>query len=441
MAHIVSTLLEHLKAKIKSRLNDSSKSTTLRVGAENDWPDFSKLDDPLSEFISQDQLSPDEITLLILALAPHIKADFFDNLIQEHFPEPTDFPQFGGVRGKSYRGFMPTAETALFILAGDQFEKRCTFYKLFEESVLFTKTKVLWLEDVPYGEPRMSGALLIAPAFVNLFLLGKIEKPRFSINFPAQLIETKMTWDDLVLNERTTSQIKELENWIKHGQVLFQEWELGARIKPGYRVLFYGAPGTGKTLTATLLGKYTGKDVYRVDLSAIVSKYIGETEKNLANLFSLAENKNWILFFDEADALFGKRTGVKDAHDKYANQEVSYLLQRIESYDGLVILASNFRDNIDEAFIRRFNGVIHFPKPNKYERLRIWNDALPKQLKLGDTVTLDAIAEDFELTGANIVNIIQQTSLKALAANNFTVDKDQLQQTIRAEFTKEGRML
>src|SRR5690606_11585436 len=129
-------------------------------------------------------------------------------------------------------------------------------------------------------------------------------------------------------------------------------WDMRQLIKPGYRTLFYGPPGTGKTLTAMLLGKEFQRNVFRIDLSQVVSKYIGETEKNLEKIFQRAANKEWILFFDEADALFGKRTSVKDAHDRYANQEVSYLLQRVEDFPGLVILASNYKNNIDKAFVR-----------------------------------------------------------------------------------------
>ena len=141
-------------------------------------------------------------------------------------------------------------------------------------------------------------------------------------------------------------------------------------IKKGKGVifLFYGPPGTGKTLTAGLLGNELEIDVYKVDISMVVSKYIGETEKNLELLFARAADKGWILFFDEADALFGKRTGVRDAHDKYANQEVSFLLQRIEDFNGLIILATNMKNNIDDAFIRRFNSIIRFPLPNAEER-------------------------------------------------------------------------
>jgi SpoVK/Ycf46/Vps4 family AAA+-type ATPase len=203
--------------------------------------------------------------------------------------------------------------------------------------------------------------------------------------------------------------------------------------------LFYGPPGTGKTITATLLAKYTGKEVFRIDLSMVVSKYIGETEKNLSTLFDKAENKDWILFFDEADAIFGKRTGVRDAHDKYANQEVSYLLQRIESYNGLVILASNFRNNIDTAFIRRFNAIIYFPAPKAEDRLALWEKSLPSQLKLSKENGLREIAEKYELTGSHIINIVQYLSLTALESRDFVLTKDMMIKGIRREMEKEGK--
>jgi len=179
-------------------------------------------------------------------------------------------------------------------------------------------------------------------------------------DFFAKPITTELTWDDLDLPRDTLSRIHEIEKWIKNSNSLLKKWDMTKRLKSGYRALFYGTSEKQKTLTASLLGRYTNKDVYRIDLSLVVSKYIGETEKNLSALFDRAKNKDWILFFDEADALFGKRTGVKDAHDKYANQEVSYLLQRMEEYAGLAILATNTKEDIDEAFLRRFNSIIRF---------------------------------------------------------------------------------
>jgi SpoVK/Ycf46/Vps4 family AAA+-type ATPase len=212
------------------------------------------------------------------------------------------------------------------------------------------------------------------------------------------------------------------------------------KIKPGYRCLFHGPSGTGKTLTATLLGKYTGKDVFRVDLSTVISKYIGETEKNLSNLFDKAASKDWILFFDEADALFGKRTNIRDAHDKYANQEVSYLLQRIENHPGLIILASNFKSNIDDSFIRRFHSVIYFPFPSVEERLLLWKKSLPSQLKLASSVDLGKVAAMYELSGANIINIVHYISLRALNEAREVVGLDDIAEGIRKEFDKEGKI-
>ena len=242
-----------------------------------------------------------------------------------------------------------------------------------------------------------------------------MSKPRFSAEFPAEYIETQMDWDDLVLHPGTLRQIREIENWIKHNDTLLHDWGMKKRIKPGYRALFYGPPGTGKTLTATLLGKHTGKDVFRIDLSRVVSKYIGETEKNLSRLFDKAENKNWILFFDEADALFGKRTDIRDAHDKYANQEVAYLLQRIESYNGLVILASNQRANIDDAFVRRLQNIIQFPMPRPEERYEIWRKTFPPQIAIADDIDWRHIAARHELTGAGILNVTHFCAVDVLA--------------------------
>ena len=168
----------------------------------------------------------------------------------------------------------------------------------------------------------------------------------------------------------------------------------------------------------------------------VVSKFIGETEKNLSNLFAKAENKDWILFFDEADALFGKRTNVRDAHDKYANQEVSYLLQRVENYDGLVILASNFKSNIDEAFIRRFQTIIHFPLPKMSERLQIWKNAFPEKVKLAPDLQLESAAKKYELSGAEIMNVVQYACLKTLERNDTVIHLKDVSKGIRNVYRK-----
>jgi len=418
---------------IQNRLNEffgQGKTTVVEFDVEI----------PTLQFVDQ-QLTKEEFFALLIALAPHVQPNFFDQIIQQKLPQGGDFPQLGGVRGKQFRGFLPTGETVLFLLAGENLEKRFEVSKLFNENHFFARQRILWLEDAPPGEPKMSGKLVLSEEAHDLLIHGQLSRPKFGVQFPAQLIHTELEWKDLILNDNTARQLKDLEDWIKHGHTLLYDWNMIDRIKPGYKVLFYGPPGTGKTLAATLLGKYTSKDVYKIDLSMVVSKFIGETEKNLSNLFAVAENRDWILFFDEADALFGKRTSVRDAHDKYANQEVSYLLQRVETYKGMVILASNFRDNIDEAFIRRFQSIIYFSKPKEAERLKIWRNSFPNQIQFDASLNLEKTAEQYELTGANIVNVVQQVCLQALARAEMTIGEEDLKKAIQKEFAKEEKML
>ncbi len=395
----------------------------------------------LAHFIRCHEPCSEEFTVLMLALTPHLRPGFFNKLVAEHLPEGGDFPEFGGVKGVNHRGILPTGETAQFILAGGDFEKRLAVQQILGNEHWFARQRILWLDRVPEGEPVMSGRLIVDPEVVELLTLGTVTKPRFSLEFPAELIETEMDWHDLVLHPNTLRQIHEIENWIRHKDTLLHEWGMKKRIKPGYRALFYGPPGTGKTLTATLLGKHTGKDVFRIDLSRMVSKYIGETEKNLSRLFDKAENKNWILFFDEADALFGKRTEIRDAHDKYANQEVAYLLQRIEGYNGLVILASNQRANIDEAFVRRFQTLIHFPMPRPEERYAIWQKTFPPQIAIAEDIDWRHVAERYELTGAGILNVTHFCAVEILAGQSLQLDLKRLEAAILREHVKEGKIV
>lgn len=434
--------IQWLSQVLKHRLMFHFNNDTAWIELENfKPPQIDKEHSLLDRFIIDNELTFEEMAVLLLAIVPHIQPHFLDDVIQNNLGKTGEFPQLGGIRGKQFRGFIPTGETALFLVAGNNLERRFQVMNMFSEDHRFATKKALWLDDATEGEPRMCGKLVVSQEYIELFTLGKVSRPRFGMNFPAQRLETKMEWTDLVLNDQTTQQVKELEAWVKYGDVLLNDWGMSRKLKPGYRVLFHGPPGTGKTLTATLLGKHTGRDVYRIDLSMIISKYIGETEKNLSNLFDRAADKGWILFFDEADALFGKRTGVKDAHDKYANQEVSYLLQRTEDYPGLVILASNFKNNIDEAFTRRFQSFVYFPLPKVSERLELWQKAFPKNITLHENVNLSAISKKYELSGAHIMNVVQYACLQALAKNSTSIKEIDLIRGIENEFLKEGKMI
>lgn len=383
----------------------------------------------------------DEWLVLMLAMVPHIQPSFFESIIAEHLPNGGDFPEFGGVKGSNHRGMLPTGETAQFVIGGNNLERRLAIQHLFADQHFFYQNDVIWLEMVREGEPLMSGRIIVSPEWVNFLLTSTEVKPKFSPDFPAKLVTTKMSWDDLVLHPFTAEQIDDVKRWFRYHHILEADPNLSRKINSGYRVLFHGPPGTGKTLTAGLMGKEFDKDVYRVDLSQIVSKYIGETEKNLSKIFDRAEHKDWILFFDEADALFGKRTNVQSSHDKYANQEVSFLLQRVEDFSGLMVLASNYKANMDEAFLRRFHSIIHFPMPNSQERLKLWKQSLPSTVRHTARLDLTQIAEAHEISGASILNIIQYASLKALSREDKTLHHDDLLNGIRRELRKEEKSM
>jgi AAA+ superfamily predicted ATPase len=393
------------------------------------------------KFVLYNNANREELILLLLSLVPHLYPGFFERIISEQLPNGGDFPEFGGAKSATYRGFLPTGETVLFVLAGTNWAKRADLMYLFSSEHWLVKEKILTLEPVAAAEPRLSGRLVLDAEYIELFTTGNVSLPNLTMRFPAEHLTTQLEWDDLVLSEQTMAQVRELESWVKHNPTLLYDWGMIRQLKAGYRVLFTGPPGTGKTMTATLIGKATNLNVFRIDLSMVVSKYIGETEKNLATLFDKARHKNWILFFDEADALFGKRTNVRDAHDKYANQEVSYLLQQIENYPGLTILATNFKSNIDEAFTRRFHSIIEFSLPKAPERLILWKKSFPPQLALAEDINLTQIAQKYELNGAEIMNIVQYCCIITLTEQKNVLSLDNLLRGIKREYLKEGRML
>ena len=421
----------------------------LHFGHECSYKDVPEVEPPVlnrdesiyGNFVNHYRLSFAERVVFFLSLIPHIKPEILDVFFTQNANNSRDFTEFGRRNGHSYSGFLPTGETALFILAGDNLEKRLSYYEIFDIEHFFHKHSIITLEKTSEIEPELSGFLTLSKEIIDLVTTGHIRKPMFGIDFPARRIETQLEWNDLVLDQVTMDQVLEIKAWIDYGNVLLDDLELGRKIKPGYRSLFYGASGTGKTFTATLLGKVTGHEVYRIDLSLVVSKYIGETEKNLEKVFQKAENKDWILFFDEADALFGKRTSVHDAHDKFANQEISYLLQRVEDYPGVVILASNIRSNIDDAFSRRFQSIIYFPMPKQAERLRLWKNGFSEKTSFEKDINLNEIASKHEMSGGGIMNVVRYATLMALKRNSTKIKLNEIQDGIKKEFQKQGKTL
>jgi len=404
-------------------------------------PEYEADESVYSNIVTYYQMNFDERLILALALAPHIQPHLLDIFFVKNSTYDRGFTEIGGTKGQNHGGFIPTGETAAFIIAGMDLEKRFKLIHIFSEDHFFKKFKLLDLIHVQPNEPFLSGVLTVAPEYLSYFTSGVSHKPDYGINFPAKLISTNLDWSDLVLEDNILEEVNEIRDWIEYGYTLLNDWGMNKKIKPGFRTLFFGPPGTGKTLTASLLGKSSGLDVYRIDLSMVVSKFIGETEKNLANVFDQAQNKNWILFFDEADALFGKRTQTSSSNDRHANQEVSYLLQRVEDFPGVVILATNLKANLDDAFSRRFQSMIFFPMPGPEQRKRLWKQAFSAQCILESELNLDEIAQKYEMAGGAIINVSRYSSMKALKRGSNEILKKDIIEGIRKEFGKEGKIV
>lgn len=402
-------------------------------------PDLMHDQSGFAHIVREFDMGFDERLIIILALLPHLQPHALDSFLLNNKDLARGFSEFGGWKGKQHSGFLPTCETAVFILAGNDLVRRFQVMRLFQEDYYLSKQGIIKVVHASSGEPFLSAALMITTDYLGRMTTGQNQRPDFDVHFPAKQITTTLTRDDLVLSAEVLDEIDNIIAWLRHSAKIMQQWGLVKNIKPGYRTLFYGPPGTGKTLTATIIGAITRSDIYRIDLSMVVSKYIGETEKNLANVFDQAVNKNWILFFDEADALFGKRTQTSSAHDRYANQEIAYLLQRVEDYPGVVILATNLKANIDDAFARRFQSSVHFSLPDQAQRLRLWQGMFSNATLLSADVDLVMLSEKYALSGGAITNAVRYAAIQAARMAREEIVHSDLVKGITRELIKEGR--
>ncbi|MFI7128814.1 AAA family ATPase [Nonomuraea sp. NPDC050153] len=288
------------------------------------------------------------------------------------------------------------------------------------------------------GEPE-PGAGKGGPRYEDLVWACSASR-RAALDGLARPVTPCAGWDDLVLPPDLLAQLRELCAQVRHRGRVLDEWALGRRasLGRGVQALFLGPSGTGKTLAAEVVAGAVGMDLMKVDLSTVVSKYIGETEKHLGRLFDGAERSGSILFFDEADALFGKRSEVGDAHDRYANIEVSYLLQRVEEYAGVVVLATNFAQNIDEAFQRRIRVSVAFPFPDEAARLAIWRRHLPEELPVAADLDLPGMARRFKVSGGVIRKIVWNAAFLA-ADDGGRVGNEHLLLATRREYERMGK--
>ena len=380
--------------------------------------------------------------LLFVTLLPRLSPEVLNEvLIDKDHRYMLHYPQFGGYIDKHYLKYKPTLQTVLYLLSGKDQRLFLRTFRYFRDQSTLIKNQIVHVEAAGLNDDSgdiLTHSIKISDEYFHNLVTGEPPVPTFGSEFPASKISTLLTWNELILPVNVQKKVRRLVKWIKHKDVLFESTD--GKVSPGFPVLFYGPSGTGKTLTAKLLGKELEQPVFRVDLSMVVSKYIGETEKALSRLFSKAEGRNWILFFDEADVLFGKRTDISNANDKYANMEVAYLLQRIEEFDGLVILASNLKDNMDKALIRRFQVMVEFPRPTEQEQLKLWKSLLPSGYTYATDIQL-AKYITYNLTGGNVSNIIKHACLECIDKGIAILDHDLVHSLIREELEKTSRTI
>lgn len=282
---------------------------------------------------------------------------------------------------------------------------------------------------------------IFQPKLADLFAAARMHSSHDLAEL-ARKIKPNYSFDDIVLPADCLAQLQEICNHVKYRHLVHEEWGFESKLSlgKGLNVLFSGQSGTGKTMASEALARELQLDLYKIDLSQVVSKYIGETEKNLNRIFTAAANSNAILLFDEADALFGKRSEVKDARDRYANIEIGYLLQKMEEFEGLAILTTNLRNSIDDAFVRRLRFIVDFPFPNEKHRRQIWQQIWPKTVPCSPEIDLDFLARRFEIAGASIRNIALAAAFLA-ASEGEVINMTHLIRAIRREYQKTGKLL
>ena len=391
-------------------------------GSGEGLPDLRRFEGagPLAEIVATAALTAAEAVVLVAAVAPHV-----DERYGVAYAALTDRPGVTALTGEVAR-----------TLAARSFGGRLDATVMLSEHGRLRAGGLLTLD--PPGD--LSGVLRPDPALLAWLTGQPPARPTASAEFPARPLGTVHTLTDVVLPAAARNRIDDLRARIRHRNTVVEVWGFGAHHDnaSGLIALFHGPAGTGKTMTAAALASSVGLPAYLIDLSALVSKYIGETEKALSKVFDRASRERCILVFDEADAVFGARTEVGDAHDRYANQEVSYLLSRIEQHAGIVVLTTNMIANIDSAFLRRVHVMVEFPEPGPRERERLWAAVVPQPLPVDRAVDLPEIARRFPLTGAQIREAALEAAYLA-AADGRVVTEPHLLTGIRRQYEKAGK--
>lgn len=381
------------------------------------------------------QWTTEEKLVLLLAALPHVRPTLLNSLIQQLAENAAKLPGKIASQGVT---FLPTGNTALFLLAGNAPQQRLHWQRsLFNVHHELAKRGILKLQEVPPGEPMMDGFLKLSEEYLHWFVNGTDFKPVMDASFPAEQLTTQVKWDDLIVPDKTQRGIQELLDWTQNFASLKAQAHFWGDRK-GYRCLMYGAPGTGKTMMARLLSKTGPREVWRVDATRIVSKFVGETTKNLKRMFEVAQHQDVIIFIDEGEGLFSNRSQeARNAQDTFVNQDIGYLLQAIEEYPGIILVATNNLSNMDDAFLRRFDTRIEFELPNDQMLYRLWTQAL-QSFELDESIDLQTLSyyqakenrvknnEHLQVTGAKIALVRDYLTMQALKKDSWQLTAQEL---------------
>ena len=405
-----------------------------------------EVDSPYAETTLKHNLNETGYILLALSIVPDYYPEAFERILLTRDERGYLKPHFGGQYNNRHNQFIPTYFTALFLLSGNNLELRGKYVAELQQSHPLLQEQILYQghgEDIE--KHFMQSVIELDSSYYDYFTKGIKPRLDHGQHFAASLKESHLTKDDVVLEDIVAEQIQPMDNYAKVMESDFFDSSTH-KFKKGFIALFHGSPGTGKTLLAGILANSYGLDMYHVDLSNVVSRYVGEAEKKLEIIFNRLQGKNCMLFFDEADALFGKRSEVKEAHDRYANQEVSYLLQRIETFDGLVVLASNFKNNMDEAFLRRMDVTVNVIRPQEKSREALWKHYLPNNLQFESDALLAHLVKEFAYTGANIRNVMKNVAIAMASEEKTSISYEDMTTYLKIENEKtfgqnQGRIL
>ncbi|KOY86202.1 hypothetical protein AD998_08630 [bacterium 336/3] len=371
--------------------------------------------------------------LLILSMAKALRPSVLELLHVNNPYTQKNYANFGIIAENSF--VMPSVQTFLYLATGENIADRVFLGNFFNPDNIFLANNIIELRG--QSKDLYQKTIHISDEYFEYFTTGNSYQYQYSEDFPATLYTTEENWDDLILPERTTFYLQDIFAWMRNYNTIVQDPTF-KKFTKGMKFLLHGEPGTGKSISVALFGKDFGKPVYRIDLSQVVSKWVGETSKNIGKIFDIARNKDWILFFDEGDALFGKRTENNSANDRYGNQEIAYLLQRIEDHKGIIFMATNKLPNMDKAFVRRFNVRVPFPIPDANTRYDIWCEAF-KDLELGN-VNFEYFAAKVDNTGASIRSFARYCKIWMLEKNMKHLNHDEVAGLLQTHLEHEGKI-